>query len=493
MAYEIPVFKAERDLGLATQIKANASVGYLVPLTPLSVEDKMAEHLKTCANEQLKAQEGDFDLFFLRDILVTTGWNKNTDIFDCMETWAARHTPEHKPFNFEHNQTDIIGHITASHAVDDDMGPIDDNTVMDELPKKFHIVNGSVIYRAWSDEGRQKLVEQTIAEIQNGEWYVSMECLFRGFDYGVIGPDGGQRVIARNETSAFLTKHLRQYGGTGVYHDSSTGSEFTIGRVLRNITFSGKGLVRKPANPESVIFNSAAAFDSIPAELGYITSGAVVASTETEESPIMAETNLDVQVLQNQINDLTKRNETLAGEIVTLKSKDTEVTIAGLNKKVSDHEATIAERDKTINDQNVQINALKESSATVVTRAETAEASLATAQSEITALKASEQKRNRHAVLVEKGAKPEVADKLSESFASLDDAAFNSMVDVLSEGWKTPKSTTQAQTDAINNATVEPDAALATDADTAEAALAETSDYFGGLLHNRKSKTSTKD
>ena len=47
----------------------------------------------------------------------------------------------------------------------------------------------------------------------------------------------------------FLHKHLRAYGGKGGYEDHK------IGRLLRNIVFSGKGFVNKPANPDSVIFD----------------------------------------------------------------------------------------------------------------------------------------------------------------------------------------------------------------------------------------------
>ena len=47
------------------------------------------------------------------------------------------------------------------------------------------------------------------------------------------------RIVARNDESAFLTKHLRAYGGTGEYEG------YKIGRSLRDISFSGKGLVSK--------------------------------------------------------------------------------------------------------------------------------------------------------------------------------------------------------------------------------------------------------
>jgi hypothetical protein len=60
-------------------------------------------------------------------------------------------------------------------------------------------------------------MDRVLAEIAKGEWFVSMECLFKGFDYALKGRDGSTRVVARNEQTAFLTKHLRAYGGTGKY------------------------------------------------------------------------------------------------------------------------------------------------------------------------------------------------------------------------------------------------------------------------------------
>ena len=80
------------------------------------------------------------------------------------------------------------------------------------------------------------------------------ECLFSDFDYALVDPEGANHVVARDEQSSFLTKHLRAYGGEGNYEG------FTIGRALKNIAFSGKGLVSKPANPRSVIFEKSRSF-----------------------------------------------------------------------------------------------------------------------------------------------------------------------------------------------------------------------------------------
>jgi hypothetical protein len=71
---------------------------------------------------------------------------------------------------------------------------------------------------------------------------------------------GETKIVKRNEASAFLTKHLRSYGGDGIYED------YKVGRLLRNLSFSGKGLVSKPANPRSVILEGNDLFDESKAQ-----------------------------------------------------------------------------------------------------------------------------------------------------------------------------------------------------------------------------------
>ena len=115
------------------------------------------------------------------------------------------------------------------------------------VPGFFHLLNSSVIYKSWTDKDTNDSVMSLIAKIEANEKYVSMECMFKGFDYAVITPEGENRIVARTEESAFLTKHLRAYGGNGEFEGHR------VGRLMRRMTFSGKGYVDTPANPQSVI------------------------------------------------------------------------------------------------------------------------------------------------------------------------------------------------------------------------------------------------
>jgi len=237
----VPIFKQEVADGLAEAV-AKSSITLSAALKPSFDKidfDKIYLSL---------AKAGDADLYPLNTILVSTGWNKNFDIFTKEEVWAAKDTPEDKPLNIGHNHTKIVGHITSSSVVNAEGTLIPNDTPLDAVPDFFHILTNAVLYKVLKPEAKelQDEIQKIIAEIQDNKWFVSMECLFRGFDYGMIGAEGS-KVIQRNEKTAFLTKYLSSYGGTGVYQGNK------IGRVLRNITFSGKGLVEHPANPYSII------------------------------------------------------------------------------------------------------------------------------------------------------------------------------------------------------------------------------------------------
>src|SRR6185369_16350805 len=236
------IYKSEIEAGLQEKIVANMKIAY-------------ASQLKTCIpdyvqyiNETVKAAEKDADdLYYLKSILVTSNWNCNNDVFTPEEVWNARNTPVHKPTNLDHVDTAIVGHITSSWAIDEDEKIIAQDIKVDSLPDIFHIVTGSVIYRTFEDKDYKQRAEKLIAEIEEGTKYVSMECLFKGFDYA-MSKENDYKIVARNEQTAFLTKYLTAYGGEGSYED------YKIGRVLKNVRFIAHGFVNRPANPNSIIF-----------------------------------------------------------------------------------------------------------------------------------------------------------------------------------------------------------------------------------------------
>lgn len=172
-----------------------------------------------------------------------------------------------------------------------------------------------------------------ISEIEEDKWFVSMECLFAGFDYGVITPDGQHKTIARSEESSFLTKHLRSYGGTGEYEGHQ------LGRLLRSISFSGKGLVSNPANPRSVIINDTSLFKKNNETYS-------ITQSNIRENFNMA--NEDIQLLQKQNDELRAALNQAKSDEEALKSAISAKKDEEVQAKVEAFEASIVEKMKLL-------------------------------------------------------------------------------------------------------------------------------------------------
>ena len=330
------VYKQEILDGLGEKVETSASIALEAEiLVDTHYEHPSQEDIQKTLAEYGHSNPDQIDLHYLNSVLVSTGWNKNDDVFDASEAWAAKDTPVDKQFNYMHNESDIIGHITGSMVIDKNGVKIES----EEQPEEFDILTSAVLYKSWSDPELSERMSQLIAEIDEGKWAVSMECLFSNFDYSVVSPNGDTKVVARNESSAFLTKHLRVYGGKGEYEG------YKVGRLLRNIAFSGKGLVNKPANPRSVILNSNddpfeedntesvtikefLMSEAKKVESSEIELEAVVASVNDELEAIKAEKDGNIsdlcQTIAEQdasIADLTEKQKVLSKELETVKTE----------------------------------------------------------------------------------------------------------------------------------------------------------------------------
>ena len=312
------VYEAEKLDNLSDALNS-VSIAMICPITHSESikSDDVKVSLASVSDRPIQA-----DLYYLNSILVSAGWNKNDDVFDVADLWAARETPVDKPFNYMHDETDIIGHMISSAAMAEDGAIISDLP----LPEKMDLVTSAVIYKTWGDPAQSDRVNDLISKIDEGQLAVSMECVFRGFDYAVIEPDGSQKVIARDENSAFLTKHLRAYGGTGSYEG------YKVGRLLRDLYFSGKGLVDKPANPRSIILPKES--NPFKPENTFSTLAMEVVMPEDNSALSVA---TEVSALKEELATEKSTASTLATEVSGHKA-----TIASLESKVNELEATIA-------------------------------------------------------------------------------------------------------------------------------------------------------
>ena len=183
----IKIYQSEINDGIGELIKSTASVAYCSEATVKRGELAVAKEVISNVDvlDRVVAENKDqIDLYYLESVLVSTGWNKNDDVFLSEATWAARNTPEDKQFNFMHDENDIIGHITGSYVLTKDGKAVADEDIA--RPDEFDIITQGVLYNSWTGEENRDRMSKIIAEIEEGKWYVSMECLFAGFDYALI-------------------------------------------------------------------------------------------------------------------------------------------------------------------------------------------------------------------------------------------------------------------------------------------------------------------
>jgi len=435
------IFQAEYDDGVADLVSTSASVSYASvaePCTNQAIVNSL-KHIKSIASLN------DQDLYYVQSILVTSNWNKNDDIFDSQEVWLARNTPEDKPTNLEHDESIIIGHITSNWPITEDGILIDENTPLENLPDKFHILTGSVIYKAFSNPSLKDRSEKLITEIENGSKYVSMECLFKGFDYGLLNKATNEyKVLARNTDTAYLTKYLRAYGGTGEHEN------YKLGRVLRNITFSGKGFVNKPANPDSIIFtknnfNGTLASSDLEKNTIFDNKGVITnqshekvennimssetqASEETvtpetvntENSVQDAQSAMNMDELKSAMNMKTQELDALQQTYDTLKTKKEE-EMATMKKEWSAKEEMMKKQQE---EMAMMMNKMKAE----LTEAQEVIAAYKNKEEE---MKKTEKKNKRMASLIGVGVSAETATSTVDKFEALDDDSFDAITSLL--------------------------------------------------------------
>jgi hypothetical protein len=327
------IYSSEKECGISDLMLSTSSTHPILGIN--SVDLKIQEDTLLKIAKAFEYQDN-IDLYPVFDITVSTGLNKNDEYFDKNEILKALGSSINKPFNIGHNPVRIIGHIFGEKIIDNDCNILDSNG---ELPDQCHILTGSVIYTQKS-RGAELEVEMAnmIAQIQAGEWFVSVETLFPRFDYFLTN-DSETKIIERNAQTAFLSKYLRVYGGEGVYKN------YRIGRKLLDIVFSGKGLVYRPANPNSIILNSNSINgENIMAEEVKRDFEGEIATLQKEVEKLNAdltvsnekhtETNKALEVSQNEVKRLTEEltvsantlKETLTA-LDTEKNKNTELAL----------------------------------------------------------------------------------------------------------------------------------------------------------------------
>lgn len=356
------IYEAEKEAGIdfgnstasvtATQVK----IGNVEKcFDGMSVADLVKDTSTVQTVEELLGQEQP-DLALVVAILVSTGWNLNDDIFTPDEVWKARSTSLHKPMNDNHDSEKILGHIVSSRVLDKlgkELDSSDDATPPDE----FDIEVAGVLYKAFP--ALSERIDEIITKAKTGEMFVSMECWFPDFGYGFVDPETKEtRIVERTEATAFLTKHLRIYGGCGEYQG------YKVGRVLKDMIFGAQGFCDVPANPDSVIKVAASKVaDSqvfVKAELNKLLEGGV-RDVDEKQLKELEEIKASLESKTQEVAELQKAAKEFEakdydGQIVVLTEKVEKLTasVTEASEKVEVAEKAKAELQKQFDDVTQQ-------------------------------------------------------------------------------------------------------------------------------------------
>ena len=335
------IFPAEIAAGLSERM-ANNSIAYQVLVSEF-------DPTKIKVNATVPGST-DPDLFRITSILASTGRNLNDDVFTREDLWKAKGTVVNKRINEEHNDDSILGVMTSSYVVDDNGEPVAEDTNVVDLPESFHVVDDGFLWSYWKDEDRNEYVQSLIASIRNGEYSVSMECIFNNFDYALWN-DEEEFVVPRTEETSFLTSCLRIYEGEGKYKN------YSVGRVLRDFTFSGKGIVKTPANPNSWILSTSSMKRFSPKKIISDINFSQSCVLDSEGDNLMSdEFKSKYESAVATIDGLKKEVDSLKATIVDNQKKANEEMVAEANKKISTLESSVASLNENVEKKTADLS-----------------------------------------------------------------------------------------------------------------------------------------
>jgi hypothetical protein len=271
------------------------------------------------------------DMLFFSGIFVSSGENLNKAFFLPSELVKAHKTINNKALDIEHDETKIVGHIYSSVFIDRDKQKLDISTLQDmtseELEKMdIDVMIAGIIYKSRFPE--------LADEVQNNKWKLSMETYFQDFDVKI-----GDLILSKKEAEALGLASENALGRVAkILNKGKEIAKGEVARVLRNLLFSGCGLVKNPANPRSIILETAKkkgiekeSLDDLVVELD---------SMEEEEGDMSNKDKADVGVSTSPadvsggpgVDDI--RTQTSPGICVNYKKRLIDATYEGPDVKV---------------------------------------------------------------------------------------------------------------------------------------------------------------
>ncbi len=190
------------------------------------------------------------DMLFFSGIFVSSGENLNKAFFMPSELVKARSSINNKALDIEHDETDIVGHIYSSAFIGRDGKELNlaelaslNESEIDKMD--MDVMIAGILYKSRFPE----LAE----EVKNGKWKLSMETYFQNYDVKI-----GDLIMSKKEAEALGLASDDILGRVArILKKGKEIAKGEIARVLRDLMFSGCGLVKNPANPRSVILETA--------------------------------------------------------------------------------------------------------------------------------------------------------------------------------------------------------------------------------------------
>lgn len=215
-------------------------------------ETKARREIAASVIDLPKADDKQPDLLYFTALFVSAGTNLNGAHFLPSELVKAEDTITSKALDVEHKEEEIIGHIYDRVYINEQGNKLElaelenkEDASLDAELKDMHVVIAGVIYK--------NRFPNLAKEVSSGEWKVSMECYYSNYDVKV-----GDVILSRPEAEVMGLGSEDLFGKLAkIVKKGKDVASGKLERVLRDIVFSGCGVVKNPANPPSVIMETA--------------------------------------------------------------------------------------------------------------------------------------------------------------------------------------------------------------------------------------------
>lgn len=266
------------------------------------------------------------DVLFFSGIFVSSGENLNKAYFMPSELLKAFNTISNKPLDLEHKEIEIVGHIYSAAFADKNGVKIETAQLQEmtsvQLEKtELDVVIAGIIYK--------NRFPELADEVKNSKWKLSMETYYSDFDVKV-----GNTILSRKEAEALGLDSATVLGRVArlLKHGEEI-AKGSITRVLRGLIFSGCGLVQNPANPRSIILETASKKDDLVVELEPIQDLAKGDEDMKKEGADIRDSTSPADVSGGP-DAYDVRTQTSVGICVSYKRRVIDATFAGPDTKV---------------------------------------------------------------------------------------------------------------------------------------------------------------